>query len=165
MIMRFDLLHLRPILLILALGACGLPAFAASSNSPSGAGTNAPAAKGTNAIPVELPIPKSHFAMPGEGGGKDPFYPTSARFQPREHATNTNVVAAPPMVRINGFSGTPAQPLVIINNATFGIGDEMSIPTQAGRVKVRCIEIRTQDESALVEVNGVRRELQFRSKK
>jgi hypothetical protein len=63
---------------------------------------------------------------------------------------------------IKGFSGTPARPLVIINDRTFGVNDEQEVVTPQGRVRVRCIEIRLKDEATIVEVNGGRRELRIR---
>ena len=144
--------------------------LAATSNTPALTKTNAPAAKGTatNAPPVEIPIPISHFAMPSEkGSGKDPFYPDSTRFQP---AVPTQSKAGKPVVvvaevKINGFSGTPEKPFVILNNVTFGTGDEQKVPVGNSRLNVRCLEIRVADQIAIIEVNGERRELRFLNRK
>jgi hypothetical protein len=142
-------------------------AFAAPSNAPASTAagkSNAPVA--TNAAPVEAPIPLSVFTMPTpKGGGKDPFYPETTRFQQRSPApspTNKVVVAE---FKINGFSGNASDPLVIINSNTFGKGDEQMVQTPGGRVKVRCVEINVPERLAVIEVNGDRRELRFPANK
>jgi hypothetical protein len=139
------------------------PVVAAASSTPSGAKTNAPAA--ASGASVEITIPKSRFA-PSTEGGKDPFFPNSARLERKIPATQTNkVVAVVPELRINGFSGNAARPLVIINNLTFGVGDEQMVTTAAGRAQVRCVEIRTEDQAVVIEMNGQRRELKFLDRK
>lgn len=155
--------------LLLGLLTAVIPAKAAASkvptNTPAGSRTNAPVATSVNVPPAEISIPKSHFGSLLESG-KDPFYPGSARLQRKTPVTQTNqVVAVAPEVRINGFSGNQARPLVIINNLTFGEGDEQMVTTAAGRAKVRCVEIRTQDQAVEIEINGQRRELKFQDRK
>jgi hypothetical protein len=122
----------------------------------------------TNAAPVEVVIPKSNFASTLETGGKDPFFPDTLRFQqaaPKTGSSTNKVAVAPAEVKVNGFTGNPTQPLVILNNVTFGEGDDTTVPTPTGRVRVRCLEIRVAEQVAIVEVNGVRRELRFAPRK
>ena len=146
---------------VLASFICARSAAAATSN-PTGAKTNAPAASG---VPAEIPIPKSRFQS-DLAGGKDPFYPGSARLQAKVPVARTNQVAAVvPEVKINGFSGNAARPLVIINNLTFGEGDEQMVTTAAGRAKVRCLAIRMEDQVVEIEINGLRRVLNFQERK
>jgi hypothetical protein len=147
---------------ILLLGFLALvtPVHAATSNAAAGATTNAP-----TTAPAELVVPRSHFGSVLDGG-KDPFYPGSARFQRVIPVTPTNQVATvAPEVQINGFSGNAARPLVIINNVTFGEGDEQMVTTAAGRAQVRCLEIRSQEQTVRIEINGQRRELKFLDRK
>lgn len=136
------------------------PVHAATSNAAASAKTNAP-----SAAPAELVVPRSHFGSVLDGG-KDPFYPGSARFQRVIPVAPTNqVVTAAPEVQINGFSGNAARPLVIINNVTFGEGDTQMVTTAAGRAQVRCLEIRSQEQTVRIEINGQSRELKFLDRK
>ena len=161
--------------LVALLPVCGNAATASNAPAASKAKAKAatPGTAPTNAAPAEAAIPKSHFAaVPETGGGKDPFFPASTRFQPRQTTvgpSNKVVVVVEPDVRINGFSGNASLPLVIINNVTFGIGDERLVKAEnlAGnvRLRVRCLEIQIDDQMAIVEVNGTRRELRFLKKK
>jgi hypothetical protein len=136
------------------------PVHAATSNVAVGATTNAP-----TAAPAELVVPRSHFGSVLDGG-KDPFYPGSTRFQRVIPVAPTNPVPVVTLeVQINGFSGTAARPLVIINSVTFGEGDQQMVTTTAGRAEVRCLEIRSQEQTILIEINGQRRELKFPNRK
>lgn len=127
--------------------------------------TNTPAAKTAQAAAPDAAIPMSHFA-PLQEGGKDPFYPNSGRLQFTPTVTPSNKVAVVVAdVRINGFSGNAARPLVIINNVTFGEGDEQMVVVTNGRARVRCLGIRMPEQAATVEVNGERRELRFLERK
>jgi hypothetical protein len=62
---------------------------------------------------------------------------------------------------VKGFSGTPGHRFVIINNHTFGVGDEGDVITPSGRVHVRCTEVHS--DYVAIEVNGQRRELHLRA--
>ena len=141
--------------------ASGIAVFAVTTNAPA-AKPSAPTAT-TNAAPVEAPIPQSVFIVPrSKGDGVDPFYPHSTRLELVAPTSSTNKTQVVGELVIKGFSGTPAQPLVIINDRTFGVDDEKEVVTPQGRVGVRCIEIRLKDEATIVEVNGERHELRFR---
>lgn len=148
--------------------ASSLAVFAVTTNAPA-VKPGAPATKSTaptattNVAPVEIPIPQSVFVAPrSKGDGVDPFYPRSIRLELAAPVSSTNKTQVVGELVINGFSGTPAQPLVIINNRTFGVDEEKEVATPQGRVRVRCIEIHLKDEATMVEVNGERRELRFR---
>jgi hypothetical protein len=116
---------------------------------PSLAGAN------TNSVPAEAP--KSFFLMPAKPQeGRDPFFPNSTR--PYEAAMVANRhSAAVASLELKGFSGDPSHRLVIINNHTFAEGDEQTVITSAGRIQVRCIEIKPG--SAIIEADGQRVEL------
>ena len=153
-----------PVLALLLAGAAG--AFAGPTNPPAGK-TNVPTAIGTNPTPTEIPISPSVFVSPGPGNsGKDPFFPKSIRL-PGANVNPTNPpVKVAAELSLNGISGTPARPLAIINSRTFSAGEEGEVPTSSGtRVRILCVEIRFEQETVVVEVDGARRELKFRGRK
>ena len=64
-------------------------------------------------------------------------------------------------LHLKALSGTPGHRFAIINNHTFETGEEGDILTNAGRSRVRCLEIR--DDSVLVQVGGEQRLLHLRA--
>jgi hypothetical protein len=105
------------------------------------------------------PITRSIFNLPSNSKeGRDPFFPNSTR--PYE-----NAVAALPQkadvssLVLRGFSGPPDHRFVIINNHTFGVGDEEDVITSEGRIHVRCLEIK--GNTVTIEINGERHELSY----
>jgi hypothetical protein len=109
----------------------------------------------TNSVPVETP--KSVFIMPSKPQeGRDPFFPNSMRPYEAAMAANRHS-AAVGSLELKGISGDPDHRLVIINNHTFAEGDEQDVITIAGRIKVRCLEIKPG--SVVVEADGQRVEL------
>ena len=116
---------------------------------PSWAGVN------TNSVSAEAP--KSVFIIPSKPEeGRDPFFPNSLRPYEAAMAANRHS-AAVGSLELKGISGDPLHRLVIINNHTFAEGDEQDVITIAGRIKVRCLEIKPG--SAIVEADGQRVEL------
>jgi hypothetical protein len=105
------------------------------------------------------PVPvRSVFVMPSNTReGRDPFFPESVR--PFEAVLAANKTVEISALSIKGFSGPPSHRLVIINNHTFGIGDEGDVLTPTGRVHLRCTQIGT--DLVTIEVNGQRRELRL----
>jgi hypothetical protein len=112
-------------------------------------------------------IPQSDFTIPASPKqGRDPFFPNSSRWlgssaQPQQTApTRSDLV-----VELQGISGAPDHRLALINcrseaeaiYRTLATGEETDIKTPSGRVRVRCLEIKS--ESVVVEVGGERREL------
>lgn len=118
----------------------------------------------TNASPIQAEIPKSVFLIPTTPQqGKDPFFPRSLRlFASAVVNTNVQPLATPPSVqlRLNGISGTPDRRLAIINNQTFETNEEGEVPTNPGRARIRCLEIKA--DSVLVQVGGEQRVLRLR---
>jgi hypothetical protein len=114
-------------------------------------------AAGINTNSASAEAPKSIFVMPGKPEeGLDPFFPNSTR--PYEAAMVANRhSAAVGSLELRGFSGDSSQHLVIINNHTFAKGDALDVITSAGRIRVRCIEIKPN--SVIVEADGQRVEL------
>lgn len=134
----------------------------------SAADTNTPAARAAAAQAAVLaaPIPQSVFIIPKSAAeGVDPFFPLSTRLT--ASAGNGNMNRPPPAVElvVKGFSGSASSPLVIINDRTFGVGDEKDVTGGQGRTRVRCVEIHLKEETVIVEAGGERRELRFRSSK
>lgn len=129
--------------------------------------TNAPATvslAATNAAPVQAEIPKSVFLIPATPQeGKDPFFPRSMRlFASVVVKTNVQPLATPRSVelRLNGISGTADRRLAIINNQTFETNEEGEVPTNPGRARIRCLEIKA--DSVLVQVGAEQRVLRLR---
>ena len=102
---------------------------------------------------------RSTFVMPKTPDeGRDPFFPNSNR--PYESA-----VAAQPHVGdvsslvLKGISGSENHRLAIINNHTFGVGDEANLATPQGTIHIRCVEIKAG--SVVIETGGQRHELKY----
>ena len=51
---------------------------------------------------------------------------------------------------------------VVINNHTFEAGEETEIPVSGVRTRIHCLEIR--EDSVLLEVAGVKRELRLKQR-
>jgi hypothetical protein len=102
---------------------------------------------------------RSVFVLPtNPKEGRDPFFPSSTR--PYEDAASKNPVAGDlTALVLKGFSGTPDHRLAIINNHTFGVGDEGDVLTPHSRIHIRCVEIKTN--SVVVESGGQRHELSY----
>jgi hypothetical protein len=109
-------------------------------------------------------VPRSVFDQPANSKeGRDPFFPSSLRpYQsapvPGAHAAEIDVGS----LIIQGLSGAPGHRLVIINNVTFGVGDDAEVSTSEGRIHIHCLEI--SGNSAVVEANGQRHELRYGEK-
>ena len=128
--------------------------------------SNADAKKpASNAPPVVVPPPQSLFVLPHtQKEGKDPFYPKSMR--PYGHAPVVTPTTAAPVVvtvdlKLKAITGLPSRRLALINNHTFGVGEEYEVISNQGRTPVRCLEIRA--DSVIIEVGSERRELRMRS--
>jgi hypothetical protein len=117
--------------------------------------TSAPLALGEAAQPVPI---RSVFVIPATPQeGRDPFFPDSTRVHEESGVRNRSAAISALVIR--GFSGPPNHRMVIINNHTFGVGDEGDVKTSGGRVHLRCAEIRTN--SVIIEISGMKRELNF----
>jgi hypothetical protein len=112
-------------------------------------------AKSTNQPPQEV---RSVVVMPNSPKeGCDPFFPDSTSLYQSSHPTvvtpHTNLADSLKLVGILGSS------FANINGVTFAIGETAEVKTSAGPVSVRLLQIKTQDESVVIEANGQRREL------
>jgi hypothetical protein len=119
---------------------------------------SAPAVFGDSPKPAPAkPVPaRSVFVMPASvRDGRDPFFPESAR--PYEDAMAAKRTVDATAFSVKGISTEHGRSMVIINNHTFAVGDEGDVLTTSGRMHIRLAEIRPG--VAVIEVNGVRREL------
>ena len=123
----------------------------ATAGAPAAWGSSPPAAAPAKPAPA-----RSVFVMPaGPQQGRDPFFPESTR--PYEEIMASKHTVEPLTFTVNGLSVEGGQPMVIINNQTFAVGDEGDVRTGGKQVHIRLVEIR--DGIAVIEVNGTRREL------
>jgi hypothetical protein len=105
---------------------------------------------------------RSVFVFPSNPKqGRDPFFPDSERPYEMSATANPQEGKISSLV-LKGFSGPLNHRLVIINNHTFAAGDSGNILTPSGRIKLRCIEIKTN--SVVIEVGSQRHELVFPKK-
>ncbi len=74
----------------------------------------------------------------------------------------TNVTAAPITAdfRLNGITGPPDHRLAIINYRTFDTGEDGDVNTNAGRMRIRCLEIGA--DSVVIQIGAERRMLRLR---
>jgi hypothetical protein len=130
-----------------------LPAVAATAaQTPPALAGQTPAAT-NDAAPAEPELPKSLFRIPASPQeGRDPFFPQSALRKPE---VIRSPVVAPPAIaelELKGISGTADHRLAIINNRTFEPGEEGTVVSNVGRVRLMCKEIGTN--SVRVNING-----------
>ena len=115
-----------------------------------------PKAASTNSVSA-----LSVFVMPASArDGRDPFFPESSR--PYESSLTITNQPQAILLTIKGLSVEHGRAMVIINNHTFAVGDEGDVLTGSKRVHLRLVEIRAG--TAVIEVNGSRRELHIATK-
>jgi hypothetical protein len=103
---------------------------------------------------------KSVFVQPtNPNEGRDPFFPNSMRPYQDFTPKHTSVAVDTTALKIIGFSEISGHRYVIINNHTFGEGDEGDVITSGGRVHLRCLTVGL--DSVLVETDGSRHLLRF----
>jgi hypothetical protein len=121
-----------------------------------------PPAEATLAIAA---IPQSTFNVPRTPQeGRDPFFPSSTRlFAPVVNkAIPQSPAATPPgELFLMGISGSKDHRLAIINNYTFAAGESAEVHTTTGRVRVHCLEIKS--DSVIIQIGDERRELHLRN--
>jgi hypothetical protein len=114
------------------------------------------------ALPTDTNAPaRSVFTMPSSpSDGRDPFFPNSMRpyAESQSHTKHQVDVTA---LQIRGISQIAGQLYVIINNHTFGVGDEGDVITPEGRIHLKCLSISS--DSVLVESGGMQHILKFSS--
>jgi hypothetical protein len=144
--------------------ALAAPAAQLETNPAPAAANVGPVA--TNATVAEIPFIQSVFVMPSKPDeGKDPFFPRSMRPYGSVPVLKTNqpVVVVQIDLQLKAISGPPEHHLAMVNNRTFDTGEEGEVTTAAGRVRIRCVEIRP--DSVLVQIlsSGEQRVLHLRA--
>ena len=120
---------------LLPMAIVGLSALAAAPPAPS----------------VQAEPPKSVFVLPDSPKeGRDPFFPNSIRpYQDRPAPGGAPELSS---LKLEGITRARGHVFVIINNVTFGVGDEADVKTPTGKVDVRCVQIKT--DSVVVVAGG-----------
>lgn len=112
---------------------------------------------------IEPPAPPvSTFAIPlKQIEGRDPFFPNSSRvYGTTSTATNRGPSIVADLV-LKGISGTPEQPLAIINTTTLAAGETNEVITKSGRLRIQCVEINMSVGTVLLQIGAERRELKL----
>jgi hypothetical protein len=94
--------------------------------------------------------------------GRDPFFPNSPRRGRIVQDTVVEPTANFNNIMLKGISGTSEKRLAIINNKTFGAGEEGELRISGQATKVKCVEVR--EKSVVISINGITRELFLGSK-
>lgn len=115
--------------------------------------------------PTPAAPPVSTFVIPRKiTEGRDPFFPNSTRV----YGTDAAVTNRPPSIAadlvLKGISGTPEQPLAIINTTTFTTGEMNEVIFKNGRLRIQCLEINMTAGTVLIQLGGERRELRLGQK-
>lgn len=161
-----------PILRTITFASAMLLTFQASKVTVSANATNSSAPVKSESFAVQPPfiepaIPQSAFNQPKRPAeGRDPFFPKSIYpygIDPTPKPT-TNAVPTVADLTLKGISGTPEQPLAIINNRTVTAGEETDVPIGAGKIRIRCVEINMAEGTVTVQVGGQSRQLRLPSK-
>lgn len=164
--MKFTPIALTAAMSISLLVLAARVSVAESSDKPlvAHARTAAPVAA---ARPVAEPIapPVSTFVVPRKPvDGRDPFFPNSNRV----YGTDNTVTNRPPTIVadlvLKGISGTPEQPLAIINTTTFTVGESNEVILKNGRLRIQCVEINMSLGTVLLQIGSERRELRLGAK-
>jgi hypothetical protein len=117
------------------------------------------AAPATNAVPAAVPV--SVFVVPTtRQEGRDPFFPKSDRMLGLDSAKPGATPQPAFTLILNGVDSISGHLLAMINGRTFAAGEEGEVPIPAGRMHIRCVEIRR--DSVIVEFGGQRRELRMK---
>jgi hypothetical protein len=108
--------------------------------------------KADNAVPTNSAPVQSVFILPATTkDGRDPFFPESTRLVAAPVAPTNHTVEIS-SIKVRGIFGAPGQMLAILNNHTFGAGEEGDVLSPNGRVHLRCLEIH--DTYVIVSING-----------
>ena len=116
------------------------------------------------AAPVAQPaapevVSRSVFVIPtNPKDGRDPFFPNSTRPYETVSVARPHVGEVSSLV-LKGISGLSDHRLAIINNRTFGVGDEANLVTPQGPIHIRCLEVKAS--SVVIESGGQRHELNY----
>jgi hypothetical protein len=133
--------------------ACAL--FALQTGNLRAAVTNTNAlVTGTNSPAINTNAFKSVF----DSKGRDPFLPRSNRqsLEPSENGDSAPTI----ILVLKGISGSVNRKFAIINDRTFGSGEEAEVVTAGGRIRIRCQEILT--DRAIVTIGNNPEKIELR---
>jgi hypothetical protein len=107
---------------------------------------------------ADVPPPKSIFILPSKPQeGRDPFFPDSTR--PYEVFAALNSVTTPTatdLVVNTILVNQHNQAFALINNQTFGVGDEGDVITSTGRrIHIQCVSIDPANGKVTVQFGDV----------
>src|ERR1035441_9927460 len=104
-------------------------------------------------------VSRSVFVVPtNPKDGRDPFFPNSTRSYEIVSAARPHAGDVSSLV-LKGISGPPERRLAIINNHTFGVGDEQDLAIPHGRIQIGRASCRERGE--ISGVAGQRHELKY----
>lgn len=133
--------HILTVMLVSGMFMIAIATSSAATNKTSKATNPTPTETGTSIGNTNAPATTNDFRSVFESGGRDPFFPRSAR-QPAAVADNNE--SQPTVILVlKGFSGSAKRRFAIINDHTFAAGDESEVNTASGRMRIRCHEIRS----------------------
>jgi hypothetical protein len=137
----------------------GLTFFSSLAVGQPNAASRAAAA---NIAVAEMPIPESVFNIPASAQqGRNPFFPDSQAAVPVVKTNLTSTLDTSTLV-LNGITSPPKR-MAMINGRSFERGEAGDVRLQNGvRIPVECLDIL--DDRVIIKVNGIRRELQLRTK-
>jgi len=142
---------------LLVAGCAWHVTFAAPSEKTAAATT--PTAKAHPLLAVV--VPESHFVSE-PSVGKDPFFPDSTRRLPSLPITQKAVVTEvnrASLLTLRGVSGPEQRRIALINNLTFAPGEEGTVRTSAGLLKIRVVSIADKAVTVLIDGDSRPREL------
>jgi hypothetical protein len=122
-------------------------------------------AKPATQFSVSNAVPQSVFTIPTNAAeGRDPFFPNAHYMFGGDEVKKPVISPDLDTLALKGVSGTLDHPLAMLSHGkitrTLAEGEETTFKTLSGPLRVRCVEIH--GESAVVEVDGERRELRLR---
>jgi hypothetical protein len=145
----------------LALASLAAQFVANAASEPGSAPLRGASPSITNAASLAMVVPQSVFTIPTSAKeGRNPFFPSSKYglqiTSPKEKESPADAAVA---LVLNGITSPPRR-LAMINGRTFEANEMGEVPTAAGRVRIRCLEI--MDDHALIQVGGERLTLYLR---
>jgi hypothetical protein len=133
-----------------------------STGKTEAASPTTPGAARNNAVPTVnlVEIPQSVFLIPANPReGRNPFFPQSMVAAPVVTRKSNSPIDLSSFV-LNGITSPPKR-TAMINGRTFEAGEEGEVKfASGGKALIKCEEIRA--DSAIIVVNGQRRELRLR---
>jgi hypothetical protein len=84
--------------------------------------------------------------------GKDPFFPTSHRRDPSAATAAQTHEHVDQSLVLKGIVGSVGRRIAVINDETMEVGEQASVRTPGGHVRVKCLDIGV--DYALIQVEG-----------